>query len=119
MIKMVLARDQLYYVSLCWDHHSIRLAITPDEDGIVTPQGLQERWRLIEFFNAKLIEIVKAFMPASAIPQRYVPCSNCSSFHWTLDEIRTNDRPLHCFLGKLPKDYYSDLRQYPGSYTSN
>ena len=119
MIKMVLGCDQLYYVSLCGDHHSIRLAITPDEDGIVTPQGLQERWRLIEFFNAKLIEIVKAFMPASAIPQCYVPCSTCSRLRWTIDEIRTNDKPLHCFHGKLPKDYYSDLRQYQGSYTCN
>ena len=62
---MVLGCDQLYYVSLSEDHHSIRLAIIPDEDGIVTPQGLQERWKLIEEFNTKLIETVKAFMPAS------------------------------------------------------
>ena len=32
MIKLVLGRDQLYYVSLCEDHDSIRLAITPEED---------------------------------------------------------------------------------------
>ena len=116
MIKMVLGFDQLYYVSLCGDHHSIRLAITPDEDGIVTLQGLQERWRLSEFFNAKLIEIVKAFMPASPIPQRYIPCSICSKLRWRLDEIRNNNKPLHCIHGKLPKDYYSDLRHYQGNY---
>ena len=115
MIKMVLGHDQLYYVSLCEDHHSIRLAITPDEDGIVTPHGLQERWKLIEFFNAKLMEIVKAFMPASPVPQRYIPCSFCSRLRWALDEIRADGSPLHCFHGKLPKDYYSDLRQYQGS----
>ena len=36
---MVLGHDQLYYVSLSEDHHSIRLAITPDEDGIATITG--------------------------------------------------------------------------------
>ena len=72
---MVLGHDQLYYVSLWEDHHSIRLAVTPDEDGIVSPQGLQDRWKLIEEFNAKLTEIVKAFMPASDLPQRYIPAA--------------------------------------------
>ena len=115
MIKMVLGHDQLYYVNLSEDHHSIRLAITPDDDGVVTPQGLQERWKLIEELNAKLMEIVKAFMPASDPPQRYIPCSLCSSLHLKLDDIRADDKPLHCINGKLPKDYYSDLRKYQGS----
>ena len=114
MIKMVLGHDQLYYVSLCEDHYSIRLAITPDEDGVVTPQGLQERWKLIEEFNTKLTEIVKAFMPASDLPQRYIACSLCPNLHLKLDGIRADDKPLHCAHGKLPKDYYSDLRQYQG-----
>ena len=115
MIKMVLGYDQLYYVSLCEDHYSIRLAITPDEDGEVTPQGLQDRWSLIEEFNAKLMKTVKAFMPASDPPQRYIPCSLCPKLHLKLDDIRADDKPLHCLNGKLPKDYYSDLRQYQGS----
>ena len=114
---MVLGHDQLYYVSLCEDHHSIRLAITPDEDGIITPQGLQERWKLIEEFNAKLMETVKAFMPASDLPQRYIPCSLCPNLHLKLDDIRTDVKRLHCFYGKLSKHYYSDLRQYQGIYT--
>ena len=114
MIKLVLGRDQLYYVSLCEHHDSIRLAITPDEDGIVKPQGLQERWRLIEEFNAKLIETTKAFMPASDPPQCYVPCSQCSDLHFKLDDIRATDKPLRCFKGKLSEDYYSDIRQYQG-----
>ena len=117
MIKMVLGCDQLYYVNLSEDHHSIRLAITPDEDGIVTPQGFEERLRLIEDFNAKLIEAVKAFMPASHIPLRYIPCSLCSNLHLKLDDSRADDKPLHCFNGKLPKDYYIDLRQCLGIYT--
>ena len=112
---MVLGHDQLYYVNLCEDHHSIRLAITPDDDGVVTPQGLQERWKLIEEFNTKLTEIVKAFMPASDLPQCYVPCKLCPNLHLKLDDIRADDKPLHCVHGKLPKDYYSDLRQYQGS----
>ena len=112
MIKMVLGDDQLYYVSLCEDHHSIRLAITPDDDGVVTPQGLQERWKLIEEFNAKLMKTVKAFMPASDLPQRYIPCSFCADLHL---KLRADGKPLHCINGKLPKDYYSDLRQYQGS----
>jgi len=117
MIKLVLGRDQLYYVSLCKDHHSIRLAITPDEDGIITSQGLQERWKMIEEFNVKLIEIVKAFMPASDLPQRFIPCSLCPNLHLKLDNIRVDDKQLYCFNGKLPKDYYSDLRQYQGITT--
>ena len=117
MIKMVLGSDHLYYVSLSEDHHSIRLAITPDEDGIVTPQDLQERWKLIEYFNTKLMETVKAFMPASDLPQRFIPCSKCSNLHLRLDDLRANDKRLHCFNGKLSKDYYSDLRQYQGRYT--
>ena len=120
MIKLVLGHDQLYYVSLSDDHDSIRLAITPDEDGIITPQGLHERLELIEDFNAKLMETVKAFMPASEPPQRYIPCCACPNLHLKLNDIRGNDKPLHCFHidGKLSKDYYSDLRRCPqGSYT--
>ena len=112
---MVLGDDQLYYVSLCEDHHSVRLAITPDEDGVVTPQGLQERWNFIEEFNAKLMKTVKAFMPASDPPQRYIPCSLCPKLHLKLDNVRVDGKPLRCINGKLPKDYYSDLRQYQGT----
>ena len=112
---MVLGYDQLYYVSLCEDHHSIRLAITPDEGGEVTPQSLQERWKLIEDFNAKLIKTVKAFMPSSTAPQCYIPCSLCHKLHLKLEEARADDKPLRCIKGRLPKDYYSDLRQYQGS----
>ena len=114
---MVLGDDQLYYVSLSEDHYSIRLAITPDEDGIITTQGLQDRCKLIEEFNAKLTETVKAFMPASQLPQSYIPCSLCPRLHLKLDDIRADDRSLRCINGKLPKDYYKDLRQYQSSYT--
>ena len=114
---MVLGRDQLYYVSLCEKQHSIRLAITPDEDEIVSPQGLQERWKLIEEFTAKLMESVKAFMPASHLPQRYIPCSLCSNLHLKLEDIRVDDKPLRCIKGRLAEDYYCDLRQYQGIYT--
>ena len=119
MIKMVLGCNQLYYVSLSKDHHSIRLAITPDEDGIVKPLGLQERWELIEEFNSKLMETVKAFMPASRLPQSFIPCILCAKLHLKLKDIRANDKPLHCVNGKLPKEYYSDLRRYTGSCTSD
>ena len=115
MIKMVLGHDQLYYVGLSEEHHSIRLAITPDEDGIVTIQGLQERWKLIEEFNVKLKETVKAFMPASQLPQSFIPCSLCPKLHLKLDDIRADNSPLRCINGKLPKEYYSDLRQCQGS----
>ena len=115
MIKMVLGYDQLYYVSLCEDHYSIRLAITPDEGEEVTPQDLQDRWKLIEEFNAKLMKTVKAFMPSSNPPQRYIPCSLCPKLHLKLDDIRADDKPLRCINGRLSKDYYSDLRQYQGS----
>ena len=111
---MVLGYDQLYYLNLCEDECSIRLAITPDEDEMITPQSLQERWKLIEDFDAKLREIVKAFMPASDLPQRYIPCSLCPNLHIKLDNARADDRPLRCFHGKLPKDYYSDLRKLQG-----
>ena len=116
MIKMVLGNDQLYYVSLSEDRHSIRLAIIPDENGIVTPQGLQERWKLMEYFNTKLMETVKVFMPASDLPQRFIPCSKCSTLHLRLEDLRAKNKVLHCLHGKLPKDYYSDLKQYQGSY---
>ena len=116
MIKMVLGRDQLYYVSLCKDHHSIRLAITPDEDGIVAPEGLRERWKLIEEFKAQLSVAVKVFMPASQLPKCYIPCSLCPNLHFELDNIRADDKPLRCVNGKLLTDYYSDLRQYQGIY---
>ena len=116
MIKMVLGSDQLYYVSLCDHHHSIRLAITPDEDGIVTSQGLQERWKIIEYFNTKLMETIKVFHPAADLPQCYIPCCRCSNLHLRLHDLRADDKRLHCFHGKLPKDYYSDLRQYQGNY---
>ena len=114
MIKMVLGDDQLYYVSMSEDHYSIRLAITPDEDGVVTPQGLQERWELIEEFNVKLMKTVQAFMPASDPPQRYIPCRLCPNLHLKLDDVRGGGKTLRCINGKLLKDYYSDLRQYQG-----
>ena len=115
MIKMVLGRDQIYYVTLSETHHSIKLAIVPDNiKSALSSQSLQERWELIEEFNDKLIEKVEAFMPASDPPQRYIPCCLCSKLHLNLNEIRANDRPLHCFNGRLPEDYYIDLRQYKG-----
>ena len=117
MIKMVLRDDQLYYVSLSEDHCSIRLAIIPDEHGIVTAQGLQERWKLIKYFKIKLMETVKTFMPASNLPQCFIPCSKCSNLHLRLDDLRAINKGLYCFHGKLSKDYYSDLRQYQGRYT--
>ena len=114
VIKLVLGHDQLYFVSLCEDLDSIRLAIALDEDVAVTSQGLQERWKLIEDFNTKLKETVKTFMPASDAPQRYVPCSRCSKLHLKLDDIRKSSQPLHCVRGRLAEDYYSDLRKYEG-----
>ena len=111
---MVLGHDQLYYVSLSEDQCSIRLAITPDEDGVVTPQGLKERWLLINEFHDKLLKIVKAFMPASDLPQCFIPCCLCPNLHLKLKDIRGDDKPLRCFHGKLPNDYYSDLRQSQG-----
>ena len=118
VIKLVLGRDQLYYVSLCEDHNSIRLAITPDDDGTVTTQGVKARWDLIEYLNNKLMETVKTFMPASDLPQRYIPCGRCPKLHdhLKLDHIRKNDKPLHCDRGKLAEDYYSDLRKYQGNH---
>ena len=115
MIKMVLGHDQLYYVSLSENYQSIRLTITPDEDGIVRTLGLQERWKLIEEFNTKLRKTVVAFMPASQLPQRYIPCLFCCKLHLKLDAIRAHDKPLRCINEELPKDYYSDLRQCKGS----
>ena len=114
MIKMVLGCEQIYYVSLCESHHSIRLAIVPDEDTL-SSQSFRERWELIEELNIKLMEKVKTFMRASDPPQRYIPCYLCSKLHLTLDKIRANDKPLHCLEGgKLRKDYYLDLRRYEG-----
>ena len=116
MIKLVLGRDQLYYVSLCEDHDSIRLAITPEEDAKVKLEGIQERWKLIEYFNSKLMEIVKTYMPASNVPTRYIPCSRCPKLHLNLDEIRKSDKPLRCARGRLAEDYYSDLIQQKGKF---
>ena len=111
----MLGCDQLYHVSLCEYHDSIRLAITPCEDEIVKTQGLQERWRFIEEFTTKLIETIKTFMPASDLPQRYVPCCRCSDIHFKLDDIRATEKPLWCSKRKLPEDYYIDIRKYPGN----
>ena len=112
---MVLGHDQLYYVSLCEDHDSIRLAITPDEDGIVSREGLQERWKLIDEFDAKLMKAVETFIPKSDVPQCFIPCSLCPHLHLKLHDIRADDKPIRCSKGKLPEDYYSDLRQQQGS----
>ena len=119
IIKLVLGTDQLYYVSLCEEYNSIRIAITPDEEGKVTSKGLQERWKLIEYFNTKLREIVKTFMPASDLPQCYIPCIRCPNLHLKLDSIREISKPLNCVRGKIPKDYYSDLRQCQGNKTNS
>ncbi|XP_065894341.1 uncharacterized protein [Dysidea avara] len=113
VIKLVLGIDQYYYVTLSDENDSIRLAITPDEDGVVSIAGLQNRWNLIEFFSAKLREITTTFMPASAPPECYIPCSLCPNLHIRLDEIRANEMPLRCSRGRLTSDYYKSLRQYP------
>ena len=119
VIKLVLGIDQYYYVTLSDENDSIRLAITPDEDGVVSIAGLQNRWNLIEFFSAKLREITTTFMPASAPPECYIPCSLCPNLHIRLDEIRANEMPLRCSRGRLTSDYYKSLRQYPGTYTQS
>jgi len=114
MIKLVLGIDQYYYVSLSDEKDCIRLAITPDESNVVSITGLQNRWNLVEFFNAKLQKITATFMPASSRPECYIPCNLCPKLHLKLDEIRANQNPLCCFRGRLAPDYYQDLRQYPG-----
>ncbi|XP_065902538.1 uncharacterized protein [Dysidea avara] len=111
MIKLVLGSDQYYYVSN--DNDCIRLVVSPDEDGVVSVAGLQDRWNLIAFFSTKLMEISATFMPASAPPECYIPCSLCPNLHLKLDEIRANQKPLRCLKGKLHPDYYKHLRQYP------
>ena len=116
MIKLVLGIDQYYYVSLSGGKDSIRLAITPDEDGVVSAVGLQNRWNLVEFFSDKLKETTETFMPASAPPECYIPCNLCPKLHLKLDEFRANQLPLHCSKGKLALGYYQSLRQYPGTY---
>ena len=116
MIKLVLGIDQYYYVSLSDEKDSIRLAFTPDEYGVVSAEGLQNRWNLIEFFSTKLKEATATFMPASTPPECYIPCSLCPKLHLKLDEIRANQMPLCCSRGKLARDYYQSLRQYPGTY---
>ena len=115
MIKLVLGSDQYYYVSLSDEKDGIRLAISPDEDGVVSIAGLQNRWDLIEFFSTKLKEITATFMPASAPPECYIPCSKCPHLHLKLDDIRINEMQLRCSRGKLPPDYYKCLRQKPGT----
>ena len=114
MIKLVLGIDQYYYVSLSDEKDSIRLAITPDEDGVVGAEGKQNRWNLVEFCRDKLKEITTTFMPASAPPECYIPCSLCLNLHLKLDEIRATQLPLRCSRGKLARDYYQSLRQRPG-----
>ncbi|XP_065911265.1 uncharacterized protein [Dysidea avara] len=113
MIKLVLGIDQYYYVSLSDEKDSIRLAITPDEYGVVSAVGLQNRWNLVTLFCAKLKETMATFMPASAPPECYIPCNLCPKLHLKLDEIRANQMPLCCSRGKLAPDYYQSLRQYP------
>ena len=43
MIKLVLGSDQYYYVTLSDENDSIRIAISPDEDGVVSIAGLSCR----------------------------------------------------------------------------
>ena len=114
MIKLVLGSNQYYYVTLSDENDSIRIAISPDEDGVVSITGLQSRRNLIEFFSARLTEITATFMPASAPPECYIPCSLCPGLHLRLDEIRAYELPLRCSKGKLTSHYYKSLRQYPG-----
>jgi len=114
MIKLVLGIDQYYYVSLSDEKDSIRLAITPDEDGFVGAEGLQNRWNLVEFCRDKLKEITTTFMPASAPPECYIPCSLCPKLHLKLDDVRATHLQLRCCKGKMARDYYQCLRQHPG-----
>jgi len=114
MIKLVLGIDQYYYVSLSDEKDSIRLAIAPDEYGVVGAEGMQNRWNLVEFCRDKLKEITATFMPASAPPECYIPCSLCPKLHLKLDEIRATQLPLGCSRGKLARDYYQSIRQCPG-----
>ena len=115
---MVLADDQYYYVSLCEQQDSICLIMTPDERGIISETGLEERRELVKFFNVILVNIVKSLSKKSEeiqLPIAHVPCPQCYNLHFTLEVVcATKKRALRCKT-KIPLDYYSDLAE-KGSY---
>ena len=109
---MVLGDDQYYYISLCEDLESIRLIMTPDEDGNITENGLKERRELVEYFYETLVSVVKSLSKSSEdihLPTAYVVCPQCDELHFTLDLVLgAKKRALRCKT-KLPLGYYSDL----------
>ena len=114
---MVLADDQYYYVSLCEEQDSICLIMTPDENGIITEAGLEERRDLVKFFNVTLVNIVKSLSKKSEeilLPIAHVPCPQCYKLHFTLEFVCATKRALRCNT-KIPLGYYSDLAE-KGSY---
>ena len=111
---MILGEEQYYYISLCEDRDSVRLIMTPDENGITTDAGYEERRELIKFFQHILVRIVKSLSKISEgiqLPIAYVPCPQCDELHIQLDMVvSTRQRCLRCKT-KLPPGYYCDLAE--------
>ena len=111
---MVLGDDQYYYISLREDQESVCLIMTPDENGIITDAGYDERRELMKFFQETLVNIVKSLSKISEgiqLPIAHVPCPQCDKLHFQLDMVlSTRKRSLRCKT-KIPLGYYSDLAE--------
>lgn len=118
---MVLGDNQYYYISLREDQDSICLIMTPDEDGIITDAGLEERRKLVKFFKDTLVNIVKSLSKTSEeiqLPIAHVPCPQCDKLHFSLDIVcSAKKRALRCKT-KLPLGYYSDLAGKGSEYVA-
>ena len=110
---MVLGDNQYYYISLCEDLDTIRLIMTPDESGIITDAGLEERRKLLKHFRKSLFTIAKSLSKLPEDIQKpiaLIPCPQCNGLHLQLDLVCNAKRSVRC-ITKLPPDYYSDLAE--------
>jgi len=113
-IMMVLDHGQFYRVGICEDHASVQLEFILEK----SVEGSSEnRKQLFNFFQSRLSQVCKDWIPAYPKVKALIPWPFCDSLHILFKSLSKKDLRLVCSTVQkpIPPDYYQNLFHSEGS----
>ena len=106
-VMIALGPGQCYCISLCKEKYCIQLSF------VFLPGGghqAEHRIELLQYFQAKLEEVMEDFMNATSKPIGYIPCYYCNELHVELQLLFIKEQQycpenMQC----IPEQHYLDL----------
>ncbi|XP_065883364.1 uncharacterized protein [Dysidea avara] len=108
-IMMVLDHGQFYRVTICEEHTSIQLDIILEK--YVGEDSSENRKQLVNFFQSKLNQICKDWIPACPKVKAFIPCPFCNDLHILYKSLSKESLRLVCSTIKkpIPSGYYQNI----------